>query len=281
MVSPAYFRIVGLPILRGRSLQPTDTASSIRVLVINQAFADRYFKGADPIGRHVLIHELLPGRAQLGPEVPWEVVGVVANERVNSLNASDSAGVYAAFDQILVYGPSIIMRTKSDSSVSASALKAAIHEIDPNQAVSEIRTVASIRAESIAPDRLRTWLIVLFGAVAALLAGIGVYGVISYSVVQRTHEIGLRAALGASRACLMTGVMTRASVLTVLGLIAGVGGAIASTRWLEALLFGIAPRDTISLAGACAILGIIALSAAWIPARRAARVDPLTALRVE
>ena len=208
-------------------------------------------------------------------------VQLAANERVGALSADDSAGIYVPIDQSPFYGPAMIIRTSRASPVTAASLKAAIQEIDPHQSLSEVRTLADIKHESVAPDRLRTWLIVCFGGIAALLAGIGVYGVISYSVAQRTHEIGLRAALGASRTRLMAGVMTRASLLTALGLIGGIGGAIASTRWLEALLFGIAPRDAISLAAACAILGTIALCAAWIPARRAARVDPLVALRVE
>jgi putative ABC transport system permease protein len=281
MVSPGYFQTIGLPIIKGRPLQATDVASSVRVLVVNQAFANRYFEGIDPIGKHVLIEEIIPGRPQLGPEVPWEIVGLVANERVSNLAARDSAGVYVQFDQSPYYGPALVIRTTGDSAVTATSLKAAIHEIDSNQPVTDIRTVASIKNDSIAPDRLRTWLIVLFGAIAALLAGIGVYGVISYSVAQRTHEIGVRAALGASRARLMSLVMGKVSVLTAIGLIAGLGGAIASTRWLETLLFGVAPRDAISLAAAASVLGLVALAAAWIPARRAARVDPLVALRVE
>jgi putative ABC transport system permease protein len=281
IVSPAYFQTIGLPILRGRAFDASDTAASVPVIVVNKVFADRYFQGVEPIGRHVVIEEVLAGSPQLGPEISWQIVGVVANERVGAPNANDSAGVYVPMEQQPSYGPSIIVRTTGESAVTASALKAAIHEIDPNQPVTDVRTLESIKAESVAPDRLRTWLIVLFGAIAALLAGIGVYGVISYSVAQRTHEIGLRAALGASRGRLMGLVMMKASLLTAIGLIAGLGGAVASTRWLETLLFGIAPRDAISLAGACTILGTVALAAAWIPARRAARVDPLVALRVE
>ena len=174
-----------------------------------------------------------------------------------------------------------MIRASRESAVTAASLKAAIHEIDPNQPLTNVRTLQEIKTESVAPDRLRTWLIVLFGGIAGLLAGIGIYGVISYSVAQRTHEIGVRAALGASRGRLMRLVMVRASVLTGLGLVAGLGTAIASGRLLETLLFGVTARDAVSLAAAAILLGAVAMFAAWIPARRAAAVDPLVALRVE
>jgi putative ABC transport system permease protein len=281
MVSPSYFQTVGLPIIKGRALQPSDTSSSIPVLVVNQAFVNRYFKDQEPIGRQVLIETIIPGRPQLGPETAWEVVGVVANERVGSLTSNDSAGVYSAFDQTAVFGPNLVIRASRQSAVTAASLKAAIHEIDPNQPLTNVRTLEEIKTESVASDRLRTWLIVLFGSIAGLLAGIGIYGVISYSVAQRTHEIGVRAALGATRGRLIGLVMGRASLLTGLGLAAGLGTAIASGRLLETLLFGVTARDAVSLAAAAILLGVVAMVAAWIPARRAARVDPLVALRVE
>jgi putative ABC transport system permease protein len=281
MISPSYFRTVGLPILKGRALQSSDTSASRLVLVVNQTFADRYFPDQDPIGRHVHINTVIADRRELGPEASWEIVGVVANERVFSLNSPDSPGVYSTIEQTPYYGPNLIVRASRESSVTATSLNAAIHEIDPNQPLSDVRTVQQIKSESIASDRLRTWLIVLFGSIAGLLASIGIYGVISYSVAQRTHEIGVRAALGASRGRLMGQVMGRASVLTGLGLAAGLGVAMASGRLLETLLFGVTARDAVSLAAAAILLGAVATVAAWIPARRAAAVDPLVALRVE
>ena len=281
IVSPTYFQTLGLPIIKGRGVQDTDTASSVPVLVVNQAFVDRYFKGEDPIGRHLLIETIVPDRRELGPETSWEIIGVVGNERIANLNARESAGVYAAFEQSPYYGPNLVIRTRRDAPVTVTSLKAAIREIDPSQPVTEVRTVEQIKSESVAPDRLRTWLIVLFGSIAGLLACIGIYGVISYSVAQRTHEIGVRAALGASRGRLMGLVMRRASILTGIGLVAGIGAAIWSGRLLEALLFGVTARDKVSLAVAAIVLGGVAMFAAWIPARRAAAVDPLVALRVE
>jgi predicted permease len=281
MVSPSYFQTIGLPILKGRALQPSDTSTSLPVVVVNQAFVSRYFNNQEPIGRHVLIERLIPGRPQVGPETAWEIVGVVANERVGSLSQPDSPGVYSPFEQSPVYGPSLVLRASRESAVTAASLKAAVQEIDPNQPLTNVRTLQQVKAESVAPDRLRTWLIVLFGSIAGLLAGIGIYGVISYSVAQRTHEIGVRAALGATRGRLMGLVMGRASLLTGLGLAAGLGTAIASGRLLQTLLFGVTAHDVVSLGAAAILLAAVAMIAAWIPARRASAVDPLVALRVE
>jgi putative ABC transport system permease protein len=284
IVSPSYFRTIGLSIVRGRALSLGDTAASRRVVVVSQAFVDRFLPNVDPIGQHALIEEIVPGQPKFGPEVPWEIVGVVSNERVARLNVTDSSfsrGVYASIEQSPFYGPSIAIRTTRDTPVTLASLKAAIHAIDPDQPLSEVRTLAAIKVESVASDRLRTWLIGVFGAIAGLLAAIGIYGVISYSVAQRTHEIGVRAALGASRRRLIGLIMRQAALLAIAGLTLGIVGAIASTRLLESLLFGVAPRDAISIAGGAVTLGVAAMIAAWLPARRAAAVDPLVALRAE
>ena len=281
MISPAYFEAIGLPIIRGRALLDTDRAGSVPVIVVNQAFGERYFPGEEPIGKHVLIEEIVPGRRQLGPEIPWEIVGVVANELVGGLTSTRGAGVYVTIEQQPNYGLNLVARTSSEATVTAAALKAAIHDVDPNQPFTDVRTIAEIKNESAAPDRLRTWLIVLFGLIAGLLAAIGIYGVISYSVAQRTHEIGLRAALGANRRRLMGLVMGRATILTALGLTVGLSAALASTRLIATLLFGVDPKDAVSLAGATLLLAVVAMVAAYVPARRAAAVDPLVALRVE
>jgi putative ABC transport system permease protein len=144
-----------------------------------------------------------------------------------------------------------------------------------------VRTIQDIRDDSLAADRLRTWLVAAFSGIALLLAGIGIFGVIAYSVAQRTHEIGLRAALGASRGRLMSLVMRHAAILTFAGLALGIAGAIGGTRFMSSLLFGVQPNDIVSMAVAALLLAVVALLAAWIPARRAARVDPLVALRAE
>jgi putative ABC transport system permease protein len=281
MVSPSYFATIGLPILRGRGLEETDTASSSPVIVVNQAFADRYFEGVDPIGRHVMIERILPGRRELGEEVAWEIVGVVANERTGSLSSTASRGVYATLAQSPQYAPSVIVRTSGAGASVASALKSAALEVDAGQPLSAIRSLQDIRDESLGADRLRTWLVAAFSGLALLLAGIGIFGVIAYSVAQRTHEIGVRAALGASRGQVMTLVIRQAVLLTAAGLALGLGGSVVGMRFIASLLFGVRPHDPLAIVGAVLALGTVGLLAAWIPARRAAAVDPLVALRVE
>ena len=281
MVSPSYFATVGLAILRGRGLGESDTSSSTPVIVVNQAFANRYFEGVDPIGKTVIIERILPGRRELGEEVPWEIVGVVANERVGSLASGESRGLYITLDQSPQFAPRVVVRTWGPAAGVITGLKAAAVEIDPGLPLTELRTVQDIRDESLGADRLRTWLVAAFSGLALLLAGIGIFGVIAYSVAQRTHEIGVRAALGASRRRVMTLVIRHAVLLTVAGIALGLAGAAAGTRFMSNLLFGVQPADPVSMIAAVLSLGVVGLVAAWIPARRAAAVDPLVALRME
>jgi putative ABC transport system permease protein len=280
MVSPTYFATIGLPVVRGRGLEERDTASSKPVIVVNEAFARTYFEGVDPIGRHVLIERILPGRRELGEEVAWEIVGVTANERTGSLSSTPGRGVYATLAQSPQYALSLVARMSGSANV-VPALKAAANEVDPIQPLSDIRTLQAIRDESLGADRLRTWLLIAFSGLALLLAGIGIFGVIAYSVAQRTQEIGIRTALGASRRQVMVLVIRQAMILTGVGLVLGIAGALASGRFLASLLFGVQPADPVSIAAAVLALAGAGLLAAWIPARRAAAIDPLVALRVQ
>ena len=280
-ISPSYFNTLGLPLLRGRGLTDQDRKGTTPVIVVNDAFAKRYFENQDPLGKHVLIQEIVPGQRRLGPEIPWQIVGVVANERTNGLSPQGSRGVYSSIEQSPMYGLSFVLRASGDPSFLVAPLKAAIHEIDPEQPVTDIRTVAAIKDEFVAPDRLRTWLFGVFSAIALLLAAVGIYGVMSYSVAQRTHEIGVRAALGASRGRIVGLVIRHAALLTGVGLAIGMAAAIAATRWMAALLFGVQPRDPVSLGAAALLLATVSLVAAYVPARRAARIDPIHALRVD
>ena len=251
------------------------------MIVVNEAFVNRYFEGVDPIGRHVVIEQIIPGQPQLGPEVSWEIVGVVANERTGSLSSPAGRGVYATLDQSPQYRLSLVARSSGPPAGVVASLKAAAAETDSIQPLSDVRTLQSIRDESLGADRLRTWLVLSFSALALLLAGIGIFGVIAYSVAQRTHEIGVRTALGATRGRVMALVIRQALVLTGIGLALGIGGAFAGTRFMSSLLFGVQPADPVAMVVAVLVLGAVALFAAWIPARRAAAVDPLVALRVE
>ncbi len=280
-ITPSYFSTIGLTILRGRGLNDADRQGSTPAIVVNQQFADQYFPGANPIGSHLLIQEIVPGQPALGPEIPWEIVGVVSNEHAGSLGDRGRAGVYVSVEQGPRYGPSVVLRTGVEASAVAEPLRAAIRSVDRDQVVTDIRTIAALQSDYVAPDRLRTSLIAAFGAIALLLAAIGIYGVMAYSVEQRTQEIGIRAALGASRGTLVGLVMHQATLLTAIGVALGLAAAAASSKVLASLLFGVTPRDAVSLIAAALTLSVTALLAAWIPARRAAAVDPIRALRVE
>jgi putative ABC transport system permease protein len=280
-ITPSYFATVGLAIVRGRGLTGADRKGSPPAIVVNEQFAEQFFPGGDPIGVHLLIQEIIPGQRALGPEIPWEVVGVVQNEHAGGLGDHDGAGLYVSMEQGPAYGPSVVLRTAVDAMAIAEPLRAAIKSIDPGQAVTNVRSVSSMEDDYVAPDRLRTSLIAAFGAIALLLAAVGIYGVMAYSVEQRTHEIGIRAALGAGRGALVGLVMRQATVLVGLGVALGIGAALAMGRILSSLLFGVTPRDPVTLIAAAVTLALTALAAAWVPARRAAAVDPIRALRVE
>ena len=167
--------------------------------------------------------------------------------------------MYATLDQSPQFAPSVIVRTSGAAASVMAGLKAAAIEVDPNQPLTEMRTVEDIRNESLGADRLRTWLVAAFSGIALLLAGIGIFGVIAYSVAQRTHEIGVRAALGASRGRVMALVIRHALLLTAAGLALGIAGAVAGTRFMSSLLFGVQPNDLVSMAAAVLALGIVGL----------------------
>ena len=280
-VTSSYFRTLDIHLMRGRTFTDRDTRGGAPVTVINEEMAKRYFKGEDPIGKRILIQEILYGQPGLGPEIPWEVVGIVGDEQTGSLIDNKSAGVYVTFDQSPTNDVSMVLRGSLDPRTLTSAIRAAVRAVDKDQAISDLQTLEEIKSGTVASDRMQTMLLAIFAALALLLAAIGIYGVISYSVTQRTHELGIRAALGASRGSLLAMVIRRGMRLTGMGLGIGVAGALALTRLLGSLLFGISPRDPVTLVVVAAVLCSVALVACYIPARRAAGVDPMVALRYE
>jgi putative ABC transport system permease protein len=241
--------------------------------------ANRFFANQDPIGQRLLIQDIIPGRPQLGPEIPWEVVGVLADERTASLDGTTRPGVYVPMDQSPSANASLVVRAAIEPQALGRSIAEAVHAIDRNQVVTDVRTLEQIKNESAASTRVRTTLIAVFSALALILSAIGIYGVISYTVAQRTHEIGLRAALGAPSRALLAQVISRGMTLAAVGLVFGLGGALGLTRLLGSLLFGVNARDPLTLGGAACVLGLVALVACYGPARRAATLDPLTALR--
>jgi putative ABC transport system permease protein len=281
IVTPSYFHALGIKLLKGRALSDHDAKGAPPVLVINDRLAKRYFPNENPIGQRILIQEIIPGKTQLGSEIAWEVVGVIADEKVNGLNDERSAGVYVSSEQTPAYGMSLVVRASGDPLKFQKLVTGAIRAVNKDQAISDARTLEQIKSETSFGNRIEAALLAVFATVALLLAAIGIYGVISYSVAQRTHEIGIRAALGASAASLLTLVLYRGLALTGLGLAIGLGGSFAVTRAMATLLYGIGARDPMTMTAVAAILAVVALAACYIPARRATRVDPTVALRYE
>jgi predicted permease len=282
MVSPSYFRVLGMTLRKGRALGVHDTQGGPPVTVINETMARLYFKDEDPIGKRILVQEIVPGKTQLGPEIPWEIVGLVADEKVTNIdNRNDNPGMYISNEQSPVYFQALVVRVAVSPATLTQSLSRAVHEINKDQTLTEIKTLDEIKTESMATNRLQSLLLTVFASIAVLLAAIGIYGVISYSVEQRTHEMGIRAALGASRKDLLRLVLRGGMTMAAIGLIVGLAGALALTRLLANLLFGVGARDPLTMAAVGALLTGVALLACYIPARRATKVDPMIALRYE
>jgi predicted permease len=281
VVSPSYFSTLGIRIVKGRALSDRDTRSAPPALIINERFARRYFPDQDPIGQHILIQEIVPGKTELGSEISWEVVGMIGDEKIGGPADTQSAGVYVSNEQSPVYGMVLSVRAGIDPLTLQKAITGAIHSVRKDQAITDIRTVDQIRDVSMAGRRLQSVLLGVFGAVALVLAGLGVYGVISYSVAQRTREMGIRAALGASKPSLLRLVLNRGAWLTAIGLAIGLGGAFALTRLLGNLLYNVSPRDPATMTAVAVMLAVVAGLASYVPARRATKIDPMVALRYE
>jgi putative ABC transport system permease protein len=282
IVGPDYFRLLGVPILRGRALSDHDVRGSTPVAVVNESFVRRFFPSGDAIGQHLLIQQIIPGKRQLGPDIQWEIVGVIANEHANSLDATaDRAGIYVPLEQSPTTSINLVLRTTVEPQTVARAVVSAIHELNRDQVVNGIATLDQIKREATASSKLRSALLGIFAALALVLSATGVYGVISYAVAQRTREIGVRAALGASPRDVLRLVLRGGMRLTAIGLAIGAATALAVTRLLGSLVFGMSPHDPLTLGASAVLLTVVALLACYLPARRAARLDPLVALRTE
>ncbi len=283
MVSPSYFGTLAMRLRKGRLLSDRDVKGSPPVTVINETMARKYFPKRDPIGKRILIQEIVPGKTQLGNEIPWEVVGIVADEKVGSLDdkEDDNPGIYVSNQQSPTYYQALLVRAAMDPTTLQQAILKAVHDVNKDQPLTDVKTLEQIKSESLASNRLRSMLLAVFAVVAVLLSAIGIYGVISYSVAQRTHEIGIRAALGASAGNILGLILRSGMLMTGIGLLLGLIGALALSRLLASLLFGVGERDPATILGVAAILSAVALLACYLPARRATRVDPVIALRYE
>jgi putative ABC transport system permease protein len=270
-----YFRVLDIPILAGRAFTDADTATAERVILISQSTATAVWGGVDPIGSHVRI-----GQATSGA---WRrVIGVVADVHIADITTPAAAAMYTPETQITSgYLTAVVRSQTGDAAALAGSVRRALHELDPAVPVHGVATLSSLVARSLAERRFVMRLLTGFAIVAVLLAAIGLYGVVSYGVAQRTREVGVRVALGAQRRDVLRLVLSNGLPLVGTGLAAGLAGATLTTRFLGALLFGVSPVDPPTFAAAATLLTLVALAAHWAPIRRALRVDPASALRAE
>jgi predicted permease len=267
-VSSDYFKTLEVPLLRGRTFNGQDREGTTPVTVISETMARRHFAGENPIGQ----------RLKYGGK-PLEIVGVVGDVQYQGLEREHVPVFYQAMAQTAQRRVWLVVRTRGVAHSLVPAVRQALHGLDPDVPVDRVGSMAETLTASLSLPRFRSLLMAVFAVTALLLAGIGIYGVIAYSVAQRRQEIGVRMALGATRANVLTLIIGQGSRLTLLGIAAGLAGAFVLATFLRTMLFGITPSDTVTFAGVALILGAVAIVASLIPALRASRIDPVTALR--
>jgi putative ABC transport system permease protein len=272
-----YFRAMRIPVLKGRGIAATDVATAPPVVVVNQATARRYWPNEDPVGRRI-------GWRVGTPQDPitWrEVVGVVGDVRHHGLAEEPEAEIYLPYSQSPTALICLTVRMSRGQSLPAQAIQQAVWSFDKDQPVLAVMPLAQLAAESITMRRVSTLLLGFFAGVAVFLAGLGLYGVMAHAVARRTHEIGIRMAIGARAGDVLAMIVRRGVVLAAIGAGLGLVASLALSRLLTSLLYGVSPTDPYSFAGVAAFLLAVAAIASYIPARRAARVDPAVALRSE
>jgi putative ABC transport system permease protein len=272
VVAHNYFQAMGVPLLRGRAFDTRDMGTGVRRVIVNQTLARKHFPGEDPIGKSIIV--------SWNDEGPDEIVGVVGDVR-QDLDTAARETIYWPPGRFTYPFMTVAIRTAGDPRGVVPAAVAALHEIDPNVAAADVQTMGEIVGNSVAQRRLTMLLLSIFAGLALVLAAVGIYGVIGYSVSQRTQEIGIRMALGAPRAAVMRMVVGQAMMLAFIGLAVGAVGAWLLTRLMEKLLFGVTPSDPLTFAAVSALLALVAAVAASVPGFRATRVDPVIALRAE
>jgi putative ABC transport system permease protein len=273
VVTPGYFAAMGIPLIRGRLFTERDRAGAPQVAVISQSLARQHFADVDPIGQRIFV--------QWGRQTPYEIVGVAGDVKHVALDKESDPNVYFPDAQEPAGAATLVIRTAADPMKLAPAIEQVIHSYDKDQAVADIQPLDAFLSKSVARPRFQSVLITTFAGLALLLAAIGIFGVMSYSVAQRSHEIGIRVALGAQREQVLRLVVGQGLLLALIGTAAGLAGALALTRYLRTLLFEVSPTDPSTFVAVPLILCAVALAASYIPARRATNVDPMRALRYE
>jgi putative ABC transport system permease protein len=276
-VSIDYFRTMEIPLLAGRGFSVQDNADTPMVAVINQSMVREYFPNKDPIGARF--------RWARGNPTAWiSIVGVVGDVKHFGFERAEQPAAYTAYEQLdqpWKRWMTLVIRSNSDQAALAAHVKRQLWTVDGQIPVTRVRSMTEVMSASLAEQRFNMALLGIFAAVALTLAAVGIYGVMSYSVTQRTHEIGVRIALGADRSNVVTLVLRQGLVLTAIGVVTGLAAALALTRVMSSLLFGVSATDPLTFAIISVLLGGVALAACFVPARRATKVDPMVALRYE
>jgi predicted permease len=271
-----YFRAIQIPLLRGRLYTEQEATEVHGVVLINETLARKYFPNEDPIGKRVTIHSRPPSR-----NPPVEIIGIVGDVKQETLDGIVEPTFYWPHAELALPGMTLVIRTAGDPSNMAAAARGVIRSLDPEQPLTEVRTMESWVSESMERARFNTILLTVFAVVALILASVGIYGVMAYAVAQRTQEIGIRMALGAQARDVLKIVIIQGMTLALIGIAIGLLAAFALTRWMETLLFGVRPADPLTFTVIAAVFTTMAFIACWIPARRATKVDPVVALRRE
>ena len=277
-VSPGYFHAAGIPLVKGREFRETDTQTSGKVVILNKSLADRLFGDRDPIGQHVSwTGEVLKF---IGLSDEWRtVVGVVGDIKDGGLDAAQRGVMFQPMKQEAMFGGGLVIRTERDPAGMAGAATRIVRKIVPNDPIENVLTISQIKDQSVAPRRLNAVLVSSFGVLAVIIAAVGIAGVLAFSVSARTNEIGIRMSLGADSARVQRMVLGEGGTLLVYGLFLGVAGALIGTRLIRGLLFGVAPNDPTTLVGVTVLMVAVGIAACWLPALRAARIDPAVAIR--
>jgi predicted permease len=276
IVSADYFKTMRIPIRSGRLFDRRDTAAAQEVVLINERTAQRYFADTNPLGQQILVAAELARQARNGPKT---IVGIVGNVKYGGLDEETPAEIYVPYDQHQVDAFTVAVRTTADPLGMVPFFRREVATLDPLLPLANVKSLASLVDASIAGRRFTMVVFLAFAVVAATLSVIGVYSVLAYLVSQRTKEIGVRLAIGASPSGVIWLVVREGMLLTAVGLTAGLAGALAADRGIHSLLFGVTPADPATFAGVACALTVAAVLATYIPARRAASIDPTDALR--
>ncbi|MBO0722158.1 MAG: ABC transporter permease, partial [Blastocatellia bacterium] len=278
-VTPGYFETMGMQLIKGRAFTPRDESLSTPVAIINETMARLYFPNQDPLGKRIGM--LLGSRRGDRRGLMREIVGVARDSKHGSLREDPKPNIYLPHRQLPYSNMTLVVRTANDPNNLIGVVQKVVQTLDSELPVFDIRTLVQYMTSSVAEPKFSALLLGLFAGLALILSCIGLYGVMSYAVAQRTRELGVRMALGAQTRDVLKMVVRQGMWLTLLGAAIGVAGAVALTRMIKSWLFGVSPTDPLTFAVAVLLLIIVALISCWVPARRAARVDPITALRFE